>query len=157
MMVFEASRSSSIESDFRPTAYLIEHQAMPLSSLALYRLVRDGFALAKVRAMVASSPLYSATSALDRILGYSGRRGQRQEKQGHRVLLNARQSATAYQYAQALERAIVVFGNQLLAEHWLGRPCKFLAGNVPLDIIENWWGFQSVEDYLQKIELGIYH
>ncbi|MFJ4052116.1 antitoxin Xre/MbcA/ParS toxin-binding domain-containing protein [Pseudomonas sp. NPDC089743] len=122
----------------------------------MYRLVREGFSLAQVRAMVASSPLYSAASVLDRILGSSDRRGQRQKKQARRVRLNARQSATAFQYAQALERAIAVFGNQQLAEQWLGRPCNYLAGKVPLDVIENWWGFKSVEDYLQKIELGIY-
>lgn len=64
---------------------------------------------------------------------------------------------TAFQYAQALEHATAVCGSQQLAEHCIGRPCKFLPGDFPLEIIDNWWGFQSVEDYFQRIELGIYN
>ncbi|WP_225903944.1 MbcA/ParS/Xre antitoxin family protein [Pseudomonas asiatica] len=103
--------------------------------------------------MVASSPLYGTASVLDRILGHSNRSRQI----GPGVLLNARQSATALQYAQVLEHATAVFGSQQMAEQWLGKSCRYLAGHVPLDIAGNWWGFQAVEEYLQKIEFGIYH
>lgn len=157
MMTSETCTADSILDGYRPTAYLIGPEEMPISSIALYRLVCTGFALGKVEAMVASSPLYGAASVLDRILGDSSRRRQRQGRGGSCRLLNARQSAAAFQFAQTLEHATVVFGSQRLAEQWLGHSCKYLAGYVPLEIIDNWWGFRSVDNYLQCIEFGVYH
>lgn len=60
------------------------------------------------------------------------------------------------QYNKVLERAIAVFGNQKLAEEWLGRPCKYFNGELPLAIITDPVGLQAVEAYLQRIERGVY-
>ncbi|MGD8221470.1 antitoxin Xre/MbcA/ParS toxin-binding domain-containing protein [Pseudomonas thivervalensis] len=59
-------------------------------------------------------------------------------------------------YAKALERAVDVFGSQQLAEDWLRKPCMYLDGQVPLELIDNPPGFQVVEDYLTRVELGVY-
>lgn len=55
-----------------------------------------------------------------------------------------------------LKRATAVFGTQKLAEEWLERPCKYLDDNVPLELIDNSFGFQLVEEYLERLELGVY-
>ncbi len=60
------------------------------------------------------------------------------------------------QYSKVLEQAIAVFGNQKLAEVWLGRPCRYFGGELPLAIITDPVGLQAVEDYLQRIERGVY-
>jgi len=60
------------------------------------------------------------------------------------------------QYNKVLERAIAVFGNQKLAEEWLGRPCRYFNGELPLAIITDPVGLQAVEAYLQRIEHGVY-
>src|SRR3546814_6105491 len=64
------------------------------------------------------------------------------QRQGSRqpAHLNSQQSAVAFQYAKVLEHAMNVFGTQKLAEEWLGRPCKHLDGDVPLDVIDNPFG-----------------
>ena len=59
-------------------------------------------------------------------------------------------------YAKALEHAANVFGSQQLAEDWLRKPCTYLDGQVPLELIDNSQGFKVVEDYLSRIELGVY-
>lgn len=59
-------------------------------------------------------------------------------------------------YAQVLAHATNVFGSQPLAEEWLRRPCKFLEGGVPLDMIDNPVGLQTIEGYLDRIEYGVY-
>lgn len=59
-------------------------------------------------------------------------------------------------YARVLDRAIDVFGNQRLAEEWLGRPCRYLDGDVPQDVIDKPDRFQAVEDYLERIKHGVY-
>ncbi|QBZ89325.1 DUF2384 domain-containing protein [Pseudomonas viciae] len=59
-------------------------------------------------------------------------------------------------YVKALEHATDVFGGQRLAEDWLRKPCTYLDDQVPLELIDNPPGFQVVEDYLARIELGVY-
>ncbi|CAH0216122.1 MbcA/ParS/Xre antitoxin family protein [Pseudomonas brassicacearum] len=59
-------------------------------------------------------------------------------------------------YAKVLEHAANVFGSQRLAEDWLRKPCMYLDGQVPLELIDNAQGFKVVEDYLTRVELGVY-
>ncbi|MNL39960.1 hypothetical protein D3C87_1622710 [compost metagenome] len=75
-------------------------------------------------------------------------------KEPESVRLN--QQKNTVRYAQTLKHAINVFGNQQLAKDWLKRPCKCLEGNIPLELIGNLHGFQKVENYLNRIEHGVY-
>lgn len=136
----------------RPTEYLFQSDADQLSPVMIYRLTVKGF---DVKDVLAISNLYSTKKIMRRIVGKPIRKIQRQgsKQPAH---LNSQQSAVAFQYAKVLEHAINVFGTQKLAEEWLGRPCKYLDGDVPLDVIDNPMGFQTVEDYLERIEYGVY-
>lgn len=156
MVPVDTPRPSPTLSGCKFTAYLTQSQNEPLSPLDLFMLVREGFVFNDVEAMVSASELYSAAKILRLITGKSARSIQRQRNEGSTARLNAQQSALAFQYAQALEHAASVFGSQRRAEEWLGRPCKHLKGSVPLELIENSLGFQVVEEYLQRIELGVY-
>ncbi|MGA3799858.1 hypothetical protein D3C81_2028450 [compost metagenome] len=59
-------------------------------------------------------------------------------------------------HAKALKHAINVFGNQQLAKAWLKKPCKPLENHVPQELLDDSQGFQKVEDYLTRIEHGVY-
>ncbi|MFK3797093.1 antitoxin Xre/MbcA/ParS toxin-binding domain-containing protein [Pseudomonas sp. NPDC088444] len=72
------------------------------------------------------------------------------------VRLSIERSSAAYQYAKALEHATSVFGTQRSAEEWLGKPCRHLAGLIPLDLVDDVLGYQAVESYLERVELGVY-
>jgi putative toxin-antitoxin system antitoxin component (TIGR02293 family) len=122
----------------------------------IYRLVTQGFQLKDVQQMLSLSDLYSSRKVIGRITSKSIRTLQRLSSAKQSVQLNAQQSAVAYQFAKVLEDAIKVFGTQSIAEEWLGRPCRHLDGSVPLDIIDNPLGFRAIEDYLARIEYGIY-
>ena len=124
--------------------------------MLIIRYTQEGFELSDVRDMLSTSDLYMAHGLVQRITGKSVRTVQRLAKETKPVRLNQQQSTVAYQYAQALEHAINVFGNQQLAEDWLKKPCKYLDGNIPLELIDNSLGFQVVEDYLTRIEHGVY-
>ncbi|WP_434603905.1 DUF2384 domain-containing protein [Pseudomonas sp. R3-56] len=60
------------------------------------------------------------------------------------------------QYARTLDHATEVFGSQSLAQDWLKKPCRYLDGHVPLELIDKPLGFQTVKDYLRRIEQGVY-
>ncbi|MGA5585498.1 antitoxin Xre/MbcA/ParS toxin-binding domain-containing protein [Pseudomonas siliginis] len=140
----------------KPTAYLIGDQPVPPSSLRVYLMVRAGFTLTDVKAMISSSVLYCDAGVLKRVMGRSVRTLQRKARESDNARLNAQQSAIAFHYARVLEHATAVFGSQLQAEAWLGWPCRHLEGYVPLDMVENAVGFQIVEAYLQRVEMGVY-
>jgi putative toxin-antitoxin system antitoxin component (TIGR02293 family) len=122
----------------------------------LCRHIAEGFTLNDVRAMLGVSGLLSTNQIMSRIMGRSIRTIQRQSHSEHPTRLTPHQSAVAFQYARVFEQAISVFGTQQLAEKWLSRPCRFLEGNVPLEMIDNSLGFQVVEDYLCRIQYGVY-
>lgn len=139
-----------------PTAYLFHGETGHLSTIQIYLQSIHGFKVKDVQDMLSSSALYSTQKVFSRIVGKSVRTIQRQGAAKQPAQLSPQQSAVAFQYAKVLEHAIAVFGSQKSAEDWLGKPCKYLEGGVPLDLIDNPLGFQAVEDYLERIELGIY-
>lgn len=140
----------------RPTECLLRSESGHLSPVMVYRLAAKGFELKDVQEMLSISDLYSTKKILSRIVGKSIRATQRQGSNNPPLHLNSQQSAVAFQYAKVLEHAINVFGTQKLVEDWLGRPCTYRDGDVPLDVIDNSMGFQAVEHYLERIEYGVY-
>lgn len=138
-----------------PTAYLTHERIEQHDQLGLFLLAKNGFAIDDVRSMVSTSELYSSLRIINRIIGTRNPRGHRQSD-ATPARLNAQQSAVAYQFARALEHAIAVFGTMRLADEWLARPCRHLAGNSPVDMIDIHFGFRAVEDYLERVELGVY-
>jgi putative toxin-antitoxin system antitoxin component (TIGR02293 family) len=139
----------------KPTEVLL-HGRKGDTRMLVIRYTQEGFELSDVRDMLAISALYMEHDLMQRITGKSIRTVQRLTKETGQVRLNQQQSTVAFQYAQALEHATNVFGNLMLAEEWLRKPCKYLDGYVPLELIDNSLGFQAVEDYLTRIEYGVY-
>lgn len=140
----------------KPTKYLLRRDYALLSPVMVYKLTAEGFEIQHVRDMISISDLYSAEKILSRIVGKSTRTIQRQSRGNQTMRLSSLQSAVAFQYATVLERATKVFGTQKLAEEWLGRPCGYFDGEIPLDVVGNPVGFQVVSDYLERIEYGVY-
>lgn len=138
-----------------PTQMLLRGREGDMRMLII-RYTQEGFYLSDVRDMLSTSMLYMEQGLVERITGKSARTVQRLTKETEGVRLNQQQSTVAFQYAHALERAITVFGNQQLAEDWLKKPCKYLDGNVPLELVDNSLGFQVVQDYLTRLEHGVY-
>lgn len=139
-----------------PTECLTKEPIGQLPASDVVSLILCGFELNDVLVMISLSDLYSKPQVTERIVGSTRRSMRRRLNQNHLIRLNAHQSAIAFQYAKILERARDVFGKQAAAEDWLSRPCLYLEGLTPLDLIDNAIGFQVVKDYLDRIEFGIY-
>ncbi|WP_110946608.1 antitoxin Xre/MbcA/ParS toxin-binding domain-containing protein [Pseudomonas bohemica] len=156
MVSTDLANTGTTDAGCSPTAYFTQVRDEQHDALSLYTLVQQGFALDQVKAMVASSELYSSADLLFRITGQHSAVVQPQSHGAEGARLSAQQSAVAFQFAKALEHAMAVFGGQRPAELWLASPCRFLAGNVPLDMIDNALGFHAVEVYLTRVEHGVY-
>lgn len=140
----------------RPSVILAGVRIEDLNQLELALLVKKGFSLEALIAMLNVSELYSSKKILTRIMGKSARSLQRHMIQRGAVLLNEYQSAVALQYALVLEHATAAFGTQRLAENWLEKPCSQLLGEIPLEMLGNLWGFRLVLSYLDRVVLGVY-
>jgi putative toxin-antitoxin system antitoxin component (TIGR02293 family) len=81
---------------------------------------------------------------------------RRELKESKTVRLNHPQNAVSFQFEEVFKHAIIVFGDQQLAEDWLKKPCRYLGNKIPLELINTPLGFQVIEDYLTRIEHGVY-
>ena len=87
-----------------------------------------------------------------RILGVSQRTMQRKQ------VLSARLSPAASDRLSRIDRiytlAVEVFGDGQKAAHWLKRPSRALANELPLKLLDTDAGAQQVERELRQIQYG---
>ena len=98
--------------------------------------------------------LHKATS-LDRAVGVSLRTMQR-HKDKPRQRLSQEQSGRTWKFAEILARATALFGSQADAEQWLDRPAMGLDQRRPLDLLATPAGVALIEDFLGRLEFGVY-
>ena len=70
--------------------------------------------------------------------------------------LSAAQSARAWQFAEILALATIVFGAQEPAEQWLSSPAAALDQRRPIDLMSTPVGAELVSQVLGRIESGVY-
>jgi putative toxin-antitoxin system antitoxin component (TIGR02293 family) len=70
--------------------------------------------------------------------------------------LNLEQSARTWKLAEILAKATSVFGSKQEAEHWLERPAIGLDQRKPIDLLSTPAGVELVEDFLVRLEFGVY-
>jgi putative toxin-antitoxin system antitoxin component (TIGR02293 family) len=59
-------------------------------------------------------------------------------------------------FAEILARATTLFGSQAVAEAWLERPAIGLDQRRPIDLMTTPEGLELVEDFLGRVEYGVY-
>lgn len=95
------------------------------------------------------------TDSLEKAVGMSLRTYQRR-KDAPAKPLSQEQSGRAWKFAEILARASDVFGSQAEAERWLERPAIGLDQRRPIDLLATPAGVELIEDYLTRLEYGVY-
>lgn len=70
--------------------------------------------------------------------------------------LSTEQSGRTWKFAKILAKASSVFGSRVQAEDWMQRPALGLDQRRPIDLLTTPAGVDLVEDYLERIEYGVY-
>jgi putative toxin-antitoxin system antitoxin component (TIGR02293 family) len=70
--------------------------------------------------------------------------------------LNQDQTGRTWKFAEILTRATSVFGSRTAAEAWLALPAVGLDQRRPIDLLTTPAGVELVEDFLGRIEYGVY-
>ena len=67
-----------------------------------------------------------------------------------------RQNPYDMNFAEVLAKAATIFGSQELAQGWLERPATGLNRQRPADLLSTPAGMELVEEFLERLEYGVY-
>ncbi len=120
----------------------------------IHRLIKKGFP-SEVMTILLRSVAGIEKHVIAQVLGMSERTLQRRLKQPRP--LTPEQSSNAWRFASTLCKAEVVFGDSRAAAEWLMRPAIGLNREVPIDLLTTQPGYELVDNYLSRMEHGIYN
>jgi len=125
------------------------------SALDAHELLLHGLPAAALDHLVGQLVFISKTESLEKAIGMSLRSWQRR-KDAPSKPLSREQSGRAWKFAEILAKATDVLGTQPEAEQWLERPAIGLDQRRPIDLLGTPAGVDLVEDYLERLEYGVY-
>ncbi|MDB5404164.1 MAG: uncharacterized protein JWQ55_6182 [Rhodopila sp.] len=70
--------------------------------------------------------------------------------------LNQEQSGRIWKFAEILAKATAVLGSQDQAEEWLQQPAMGLDQRRPIDLLATQAGAEIVQEFLGRLEYGVY-
>ncbi|MFN7024913.1 MAG: antitoxin Xre/MbcA/ParS toxin-binding domain-containing protein [Pseudorhizobium sp.] len=124
-------------------------------ALDAHELLLHGLPASAVDHLVGTLVVIGKGDTLEKAVGMSLRTWQRR-KDAPLKPLSQEQSGRAWKFAEILAKATDVLGSQAEAERWLERPAIGLDQRCPIDLLGTPAGVELIEDYLQRLEYGVY-
>lgn len=122
--------------------------------LALHQSVSRGLPASAVRHLLMACPDLSLDT-IAKVTGI-GSGAHRARADTKNYLLKADQSGQLLQLAKTLVKAFSVLGDWRTSVAWLNAPVTGLDGQVPGDLITTPYGYQVVDEYLDRISRDVY-
>jgi putative toxin-antitoxin system antitoxin component (TIGR02293 family) len=123
--------------------------------LDVHEMILEGLPGRGLKALIENLVSLDRTTSLEKAVGISLRTFQRVKEAPERPL-SPEQSGRTWKFAEILARATTVFGSREEAEHWLERPATGLNQQRPIDLLAAPAGVRLVEDFLSRVEYGVY-
>ena len=123
--------------------------------LDAHELLLEGLPSSAMGHLVAHLNVLGHDEALERAVGMSIRTFQRRKKNPTKNLTRE-QSGRTWRFAEVLARATAVLGSQDEAELWLERPAMGLDQRRPIDLLATTAGVEIVDQFLKRLEYGVY-
>ena len=124
--------------------------------LDVHEVLARGLPAAALQRLVANLVVINSPASLEQAIGMSVRTIQRRKKGGAKKPLSTEQSGRTWKFAEILAKATAVLGSQQEAEQWLERPAIGLDQRRPIDLLATPAGAKIVEDFLGRVEFGVY-
>jgi putative toxin-antitoxin system antitoxin component (TIGR02293 family) len=125
------------------------------NSLDAHEMLLQGLPAKALSHLVDNLVILQRTTSLEKAVGMSLRTFQRR-KDAPTKPLSQEQSGRTWKFAEILAKATAVFGSQEEAEQWLARPAIGLNQRRPIDLLATPAGVELVEDFLERLEHGVY-
>ncbi len=127
----------------------------PKTPLDAHDMLSDGMPSAALVRLFGNLGILQRSPSLEKAVGMSLRTFQRRKDTPTKPL-SQEQGGRAWKFAEILAKATEVFGSQDEAERWLDRPAMGLDQRRPIDLLTTPAGVEMVEDFLTRLEYGVY-
>lgn len=127
----------------------------PRSRLDAHEMLLQGLPGAALKHLVERHTILREPGSLESAIGISVRTFQR-HKDAPAKPLSQEQSGRVWKFAEVLAKATAVFGSEDEAERWLARPAIGLEQRRPIDLLATPEGLKLVEEFLERLEYGVY-
>ncbi|WP_461321142.1 type II RES/Xre toxin-antitoxin system antitoxin [Bradyrhizobium diazoefficiens] len=128
---------------------------VPQSPLEAHEMLLNGLPSKALLHLVENLALLRWDDSFAKAIGMSHRTYQRHASAGAKPL-SPEQSGRTWKLAEVLAKTTSIFGSMLEAEQWLGRPAIGLNQHKPIDLLATPAGVELVEDFLVRLERGVY-
>lgn len=128
---------------------------VPRNPLEAHEMLLRGLPPKALLYLVKSLAVLRWDDAFEKALGISQRTYQRHITETTKTL-NLEQSGRTWKLAEVLAKATAIFGSKQEAEYWLKRPATGLDQRRPIDLLATPAGVELVEDFLVRLEYGVY-
>lgn len=126
------------------------------NALDAHDLIVEGLPSKSLLHLVEGVRFLSAGDALNKAIGISIRTLQRRKSDAPDKALSTEQSSRAWRFAEIIAQATDIMGTQEAAEAWLLETAIGLDNRRPIDLLASSAGTEAVEDYLTRLEYGVY-
>jgi putative toxin-antitoxin system antitoxin component (TIGR02293 family) len=124
------------------------------SAFEIHEMIEKGLPSQDIIAFVESVSVLQDRRVVVKVIGMSERTLYRRVK--HPEPLTAEQGSRAWRFAEILTKAEDVFGDPEEAARWMNTPAMGLEGRKPIDLITTQVGYELVNDFLTRMDYGVY-
>jgi putative toxin-antitoxin system antitoxin component (TIGR02293 family) len=128
---------------------------VPQSPLEAHEMLLNGLPSRALSHLVQNLVFLRWDDSFARAIGMSHRTYQRHATVSTKPL-SPEQSGRTWKLAEILAKATSIFGSKEEAEQWLERPAIGLNQRKPIDLLATPAGVELVEDFLVRLEHGVY-
>lgn len=126
------------------------------SSLDAHDLIVEGLPSQALLHLVDGIRVLKVDDVLNKAIGMSLRTLQRRKAEASGKTLSTEQSSRAWRFVEIFAQATDVLGSQQAAETWLLDQAIGLDNRRPIDLLATAAGAEAVEEYLTRMEYGVY-
>jgi len=124
------------------------------SPLEAHEMILHGIPSQALESLVRQLTVIGA-DAFEAAFGMSERTFQR-HKSDHSRTLNREQGSRTWNFARVLTKATSVLGSQEAAEKWMIEPAMGLDNRRPIDLLATAAGTILVQEFLERLDYGVY-
>lgn len=126
------------------------------NAIDAHEILLKGLPAGALLHLVSAVSFLEEGDALKKAIGLSLRTLQRHKAKSSTEPLSLEQSNRAWRFAEIFAHSVDVMGSEEAAEVWMNRPAIGLSNRKPVDLLATSAGVEAVEEYLTRLEYGVY-
>jgi putative toxin-antitoxin system antitoxin component (TIGR02293 family) len=120
-----------------------------------HEMILKGIPSQALEKLVTHLMVIESADVFEKAFGMSERTFQR-HKADHSRTLNTEQGSRTWNFARVLTKATSVLGSQEEAEKWMIQPVMGLDNRRPIDLLATAAGTELVQEFLERLDYGVY-